>query len=179
MNRSIPRRLTARNLLAAASLATLVACVVNLSFDMPQTVHLTAAQAGSISQTKLVDLNSYKDIQDHKSSVKSLSFDSADAVVTTVTSGSGAHVTGAVSLRKASDPADGSKDVAVGNLSNVAIVQGTAVHLPGSPALDAFLFAELQGDGRFYAVVSGNVDGPADFILTVTVHASIGYDAGL
>lgn len=173
------RRFNARNLLAAASLAALAACVVNLGFDMPQTLHIRAAQSGAISQMQAIDLNSYKEVQDHKGSVKSLSFDSADAVVTTVTSSSNSHLTGKISLRKSTDPTNGSADVPVGSLINVAITQGSAVHLPGSPALDAFLLNELQGDGKFSAVVSGNLDGAADFVLTVTVHASMGYDTGL
>lgn len=165
-----------KNLLAGLSLIALAACVVNLSFDMPQTVHMQATQAGTISQVQPVDLNQYKEVQDHKTQVKSLAFDSADAVVTTITSGSGTHVTGKLSLRKTSDPADGSADLFVGNLTNVAITQGSSVHLVGSPALDAFLFSELQGAGKFSAVISGNIDGAADFVITVTVHASMGYE---
>ena len=51
----------------------------------------------------------------------------------------------------------------------------------GNPAfaLDQFLMDALKGDGKFFVVVDGSVDGKADLVLEMQMHSSVGYDAGI
>lgn len=174
-------RRTFRIALVTLGLCTLAACIVNLSFDMQKTIAVQS-QAGvaSVSQSQLVNLSDYSEINDHKDSIKSLDLDSADVTVATVNPANKATtVTGTVKLRKVlTDPP--ANDVAVGSLTNFSLAQGTTVKLPGSPALDAFLLQQLQTAGSFYVIIDGSLDqAPADLVLNVTLHASLGYDTGL
>jgi len=173
-----------RTALVTIGLATLAACVVNLSFEMKKTlaVKSDAATPTSISVAQLVDLSQYKEITDHKNNIKSLDLDYAEATVTTINSGNRAtKVSGSLKLRKTFLPATPPDDIKVGDLNNFPInVVGSTIRLNGNPALDAFLLQQLQTAGTFYAVIDGTVDvGPVDVILDVNMHASIGYDAGL
>ena len=70
-----------RDLIPIAALALLSACVVNLSFEMHKSFQLQSQSAGSVSQTQLVDLSLYKEIQEHRSNIKSLGLDYADASI--------------------------------------------------------------------------------------------------
>jgi hypothetical protein len=170
-----------RTALVTVGLATLAACVVNLSFEMKKTLQVKSdPSATTISVAQLVDLSQYKEITDHKSSIKSLDLDYAEATVTTVNSGNRAtKVSGSLKLRKTFAPSVPPDDIKVGDLTNFPIVVGSTVKLNGNPTLDAFLLQQLQSAGMFYAVIDGSVDGPADLVLDVNMHASIGYDAGL
>ena len=175
------KRRTFRTALALAGLCTLAACVVNLSFDMQKSVAVASAgTATSVSQTQLVNLSDYREIQDHKDSIRSLDLDSADVTVQTINARNRALVVnGTMQVRKSlSDPNE--TPVTVGTLTNFSLAQGSTVHLPGSPALDAFLFQQLQNGGAFYVVVQGALDqAPIDVVLSVTMHSNMGYDAGL
>jgi hypothetical protein len=163
------------------ALCTLAGCVVNLAFDMQRTVAVASSGgATSVSQSQLVNLGDYKEIQDHRGSIQSLDLDSVDVVVQTVDLANRAtSLNGTVSVRKSlDDPSE--VPVQVGSLSSFKISQGSTAHLPGSPALDAFIYQQLQNGGTFYVVVSGDIDqAPIDVVLNVTLHASMGYDAGL
>jgi len=174
-------RRSLRTALVMLGLCTLAACIVNLSFDM-QKVVAVQSQPGvsSVSQSQLVNLSDYQEINDHKSSIKSLDLDSADVVVASLNADNKATtVTGTLKLRKSlSDPP--ANDVLVGSLTNFSLAVNSKVNLPGSPALDAFLLQQLQTAGSFYVIVDGNIDqAPADLVLNVTLHASLGYDTGL
>lgn len=166
---------------ALAGLCTLAACVVNLSFDMQKSIAVaTAGTATSLSQTQLVNLSDYKEIQDHKDSIKSLSLDSMDVTVQAVNPANRARVVnGSMLVRKTlNDPAE--TPIPVGALTNFNLTPNYSVRLPGSPALDTFLFQQLQSGGTFYVVVQGNIDqAPADVVLSITMHSSIGYETGL
>jgi uncharacterized protein involved in exopolysaccharide biosynthesis len=171
-----------RTALVTIGLATLAACVVNLSFEMKKTLLVKSDPSAptTISVAQLVDLSQYKDITDHKSSIKSLDLDYAEATVTLLNSGNAARkVNGSLKLRKTLLPSVPPDDIKVGDLINFPIVVGSTVRLNGNPTLDAFLLQQLQTAGMFYAVIDGSVDGPADLVLDVNMHASIGYDAGL
>ena len=166
--------------LAVALCAGLTACVVNLSFDMRRTLQAISGAGNAINQTVVVDLSQYAEVQQHKGNIESISLDSADAVITAVNKGgTTAHVNGTLSLRPDEAPADGSQDVLVGKLVDVPVKIGQTVHMAGSPQLDQLLLHALHGTGRFVAVVSGSSDAAIDCTIDVTVHASIGYDAGL
>jgi hypothetical protein len=172
--------MTRRNLIAALALMSLAACVVNLSFDMDKQFEITSTASGAVSQSQVVTLSDYSAINDHKGNIKSLDLDSADVTVTAVNSGTTATaVSGTLSLRASSAPADGSQDVLVGTLTNVPIAVGTKVTLPGTPALDAFLLAEVQAAGTFTAIFNGTVDGATNIVLDTDLHASLGYDSGI
>ena len=174
------RRTATRTTLATFALATLAACVVNLSFDMKKTVQVqTAAGATNYSQNVLVQLSDYKEIVDHKDNIKSFDLDSVDAKVSAIGANNHAtKVSGKLVLRKVLT--DASADVDVGSFTDVNVSVGQGVNIKGTPALDAFLLQQLQTAGTFYAVITnGTVDGQADVTLDLTMHVSIGYDAGI
>jgi hypothetical protein len=171
-----------RTVLVTIGLATLAACVVNLSFEMKKTLAVKSdpTAPNTISVAQLVDLSQYKEITDHKNNIKSLDLDYAEAKVTAINQGNLAtKVTGSLKLRKTFAPSTPPDDIKVGDLNNFPVTVGSTVRLNGNPALDAFLLQQLQSAGTFYAVIDGTVDGAADLVLDVNMHASIGYDAGL
>ena len=56
-----------RTTLVTLGLCTIAACVVNISFDMPQTVQVSSAPGvTSIHQVKSVNLQDYSEVRDHK-----------------------------------------------------------------------------------------------------------------
>jgi hypothetical protein len=177
------RRTATRTTLVTLGLATLAACIVNLSFamDKPGVVLKSDAGLKTITEQKiLVDLGEYKEITDHKDNIKSLDLDYVDITITAVGSGNTAGtVTGTVTLRKnLGDPA--TSDIAVGSLNAVPLTVGTTRRINGSPALDAFLLQQLQSVGKFYVIVSGSIDkGVADLTVDLNLHASLGYDTGI
>jgi hypothetical protein len=172
-----------RTALVTIGLATLAACVVNLSFEMKKTLAVKSNPSAptTISVAQLIALSDYKEITDHKNNITSLDLDYAQATVTAVNPGNTAtKVTGSLKLRKTFLPSTPPDDIKVGDLTNFPInVVGSTVKLNGNPTLDAFLLQQLQTAGTFYAVIDGTVDGVADLIVDVNMHASIGYDAGL
>jgi hypothetical protein len=175
------RRLSARLALPIAALALLSACVVNLSFEMHKSLPLQSQSdaAGTVSQTQLVDLSQYKEIQEHRSNIKSLGLDYADASIISINKNGTTATTVSGSLVLRADPNDTTHDVKVGDLQAFPVRLGATKRLNGTPELDAFLFQQLQGQGKFYVVITGTVDGKTDIVLDVTMHANIGYDAGL
>jgi hypothetical protein len=172
------RRLSARLALPIAALALLSACVVNLSFEMHKSLPLQS-DGGTVSHTELVDLSQYKEIQEHRSNIKSLGLDYADASIISINKNGTTATTVSGSLVLRADPNDTTHDVKVGDLQAFPVRLGATKRLNGTPELDAFLFQQLQGQGKFYVVINGTVDGKTDIVLDVTMHANIGYDAGL
>ena len=174
------RRLSPRLALPISALALLSACVVNLSFEMHKSFPLQSpsADGGAISQSQLVDLAQYKEIQEHRSNIKSLGLDYADVTIIAINSGNTTKkVSGLLVLR--ADPADTTHDVRVGELQAFGVSPGATKRFNGTAELDAFLFQQLQSQGKFYAVITGAADGKTDIVLDVIMHANIGYDAGL
>jgi len=159
-----------------AALLALTACIVNLSFDMKKSLALQSQTAGSVSQSVLVDLGQYQEVTDHKTQIKSLDLDYAEVTVSHV-AGKAATVSGTLKLRSSLSP--GSTEIKVGDLGSLTLQVGTTKRLNGTPELDAFLLQQLHELGTFYAVIDGTVDGAANVVLDVNLHASIGYDAGL
>jgi hypothetical protein len=177
------RRTATRTALVTMGLLSLAACIVNLSFDMHKTVPIqTQGPASNFSQNVLVNLNDYQEIRDHKDSIDSFS---VDATVTTINTGNTAkHVSGTLALRQTLT--DTAHDVPVGQLNAVPIVLNQSITIKGNAALDAFLLQQIKGAGTggsagtFYAVITnGTVDGVADLVLSLTLHVSIGYNAGV
>ena len=163
-------------------LCTLAACVVNIAIDMQKNIVIqTDAVTTSVNQTQTISLNDYPDYVNHKQNVKSLDLDSADVTVASVDpSNKATKVSGSLKLRQncSDNPAN---DVTVGTpLSNFPLTVNSTIKLPGSPELDTFLMNQVNGSGTFCVVVSGNIDAaPVDVTLSVTLHASLGYDTGL
>lgn len=175
------RRLSARSLVAVSTIAILSACVVNLSFDMKKQFQLKSPDGSpnSISQSQLVDLSQYKEIADHKASIKSLDLDYAEVTVTAINAGNQAHKVISGSLKLRQNLTDLDHDIPVGALTNFPIALNSSTRLNGTPTLDAFLFQMLQTQSKFYAIIEGQIDGAADVAIEVNMHASIGYDAGV
>jgi hypothetical protein len=170
---------TLRNILGATCLLAVVACAVDIAFDMTKDIPVDATTA-SVNSIVQVDLAQYQVVQDHKGNVQALSLQSVDVTVTAISSANKAtSVSGTLSLRPAS-ATDATQDVAVGTLTNVPIVLLTKKSLPGSPALDAFLLQQIKGDGKFSAVISGSTaGGEAHLTLNAVMHASMSYGTGL
>src|SRR5438132_7044555 len=91
-----------RTALVTLGLATLAACVVNLSFDMDKLLAVQGdANTTTVNQTQIVKLSDYPDFVSHKNSIKSLDLESADVTVKTINTPNKAHtVTGTVKLRQ-------------------------------------------------------------------------------
>ena len=175
------RRSVARTAIILSA-AALSACVVNLAFEMKKTfpVKSQAGAPNSISQSQVVNLADYKEVTDHQANIKSLDLDYAEATVTTVNTGNHAtKVSGTLKL-SLSPTGNADADILVGTLTNFPVnTVGSTVKLNGTPALDAFLLEQLHKTGTFYAIITGTVDGSADVVLDVNLHAAMGYDSGL
>lgn len=175
------RRTATRTALVTMGLLTLAACVVNISFEMKKPVAVqTPAGVTAFSQNVLVDLADYKEITDHKDSIKSFDLESVDATISAKNAPNKAtKVSGTLVLRQVLT--DAAHDVPVGSITDLLIEVGQSVKIPGSPALDAFLLQQLQSAGKFYAVITnGSLQGgAADVVLDLNLHVSIGYDAGI
>ena len=174
------RRVVPRLALAAVCLAALVACVVNLSFDMDQPgLALQTGGAGPVSQWTLVDLGTNSDVRAHQSDIQSLDMESVDVTVTSVNTANNlaTMLSGTVSLRKVLD--DASTEVKIGDLQAFQAVKNEHRRISGNPALDAFLLERLHDGGKFYLLISGTTDGRTDLVLDVVLHASMGYNTGL
>ncbi len=165
----------------------LAACVINLNFDVPRTftVDVAPIATGTFSQEFPVDFSGQAEVQQHKGSIDSLSFESMDLTVTQVNTSAGNNTltvitSGSIALRP-DGATDASKDVAVGTLSNFTIVVGTTAHLKGSPALDAFLLQAVKGTGKFAIELTATTGSgnQAHFVLQSTLHAGLGYNTGI
>ena len=170
---------TLRNILGATCLLAVVACAVDIAFDMTRDIPIDATGT-SVNSVVAVDLAQYQLVQDHKGNVQALQLQSVDVKVTAIAiSNKATSVSGTLSLRPAS-AIDATQDVAVGTLTNVPIVLLTKVTLPGSAALDAFLLQQIKGDGKFSAVISGSTaGGEAHLTINAVMHASMSYGTGL
>src|SRR5437762_8513389 len=115
-----PMTRTLRNVFGATLLFAVVACAVDIAFDMNKDFAVDAT-TNAVNTVVAVDLAQYKEVQDHKSNVQNLQLQSVDAKVTVVgTNNHATSVSGTMSLRPMS-ATDASHDVAVGTLTNVAI----------------------------------------------------------
>jgi hypothetical protein len=171
---------SARRYAAVLGLAGLAACSVNLAFDI--TKDAVVASAGSSVATVIpVDISGSKEVQEHKGEIEALSLESVDLTVMSLEPDDAAtSVTGSLALRAIDAPSDGSEDVVVGAIDALPITVGAKVHIAGSPALDKFVFDQLQGAGQFAAVIAGATEGgPMHATIRVAMHASLAYGLGL
>jgi hypothetical protein len=170
----------ARPLAIALACIALVACVVDLSFDMDQKgLALITPGAGVVSVSALVDLGSYDEIRSHRGDIRSLDLESVDVTITQVKPDNAAKTLSAtLTVRKEySDPPE--NDVRIGDLTAFQVLQNGTRRIGGNPQLDAFLLERVHDGGTFYLVLNGTTDGKTDVVMDVNLHASMGYDTGL
>jgi acetaldehyde dehydrogenase (acetylating) len=166
--------------LALTALAALCACTLNLTFDIDQpNVAVVTPAGGSATTQWSVDLSQYKEVTDHKNSIRSLDLDSADITVTKVNAANQATtMSGTLALRKApTDPPDG--DLKIADVQPMSVQEGSTTHIKGNAMVDAFLLQQFQNGGTFTVVMTGAVDKKADFVLDVVLHASVAYDSSV
>ena len=172
-------RRTARRLAPAIACAALVACVVNLNFDMDQQgLALTTPGQGAVLANVEVDLTKYPDIASHRGDIRSLDLDSVDVTITDVKPDNQAKTLSlSLAVRKNLDD-DPAGDLAVGPLSAFPVMKQSTRRLSGNPALDAFLLERLGSGGTFWLIVTGSTDNQTDIVLDANMHASMAYDTG-
>ena len=173
-------RRKARPLAIVLGCVALVACVVDVSFDMDQKgLSLITPGAGVVSVSVLVDLGTYEDVRSHRSDIRSLDLESIDVTITELKPDNAAKVlSGTLTMRKEyTDPPE--NDVRIGDLTAFQIQQNGTRRIAGNPQIDAFLLERVHDGGTFYLVLNGTTDGKADIVMDVNLHASMGYDTGL
>lgn len=177
-----------RSLLPLTLLAAVAACVININFDVPQTVAVQAPLPKSAlpySQPIVIDLSQQSEVQQHKGSVDSLAIDSLDlAVLQPGSSNTVTSLSGSIAFRP-DGATDASKDVALGNFTlAVQPTPGTA-HLQGNAPVDALLLNAVKGTGKFSVVFTVASTQPgtntdfANFTLKATLHMAMGYNTGI
>lgn len=174
----------ARLALPIALLLGVAACVINLNFDIPRSFAVDAEPIlqGTFTQSFPVDFSQQAEVQQHKGSIDSLSFESLDLSVTSVGGANTLNQINSATLALRPDGAtDASKDVPVGTLTNFAIAPATKQTLKGSPALDAFMLQTVKGSGKFSIIFTATTGtgNAAHFVLATTLHAGLGYNTGI
>ena len=171
-----------RILLGISLVATVAACVVNLSFTYPKNGVVVQFTGTAVNKDIPIDFSTQAEVQAHKANVQDISLDYLDATVSAVAADNNVTViNGQMKLRPDGGAADGSQDVSVGTLTNVAVTVGTKLHLVGSPALDALVLTTIKGSGKATAYITGTATGPAtgtttgDFTLDLALHLSMAY----
>lgn len=160
----------------ALSLAPLVAalgCAATIPFDVQRDVPVQAP-AGAFETVQAVDLSTEPDLWDRRDDVDGLTVDRIRVEVAGVNVGNAAttaHLT--LAFRPDGAPADGSADVAIGEVPALALALGAAAEVEGTPALNAFLEEILRGSGRFGVVVEAGLDGAADLTLSVRIEGAV------
>jgi hypothetical protein len=161
-----------RQLLLTVCLVGLTACL-DVSFTVDKAVDLViSSTSATYSGTVDVDLSTNSDFQNHKSNVNGISLEKVTISITSVNTGnlSTKLVSGSVALRPFGGPADGSKDVAVGSVTQALLFHdylpaptggGQTFSLPisGASAANQFLMDNVvRGPGKFTAVVNAVAD---------------------
>lgn len=171
----LPGMTRLRLALAAAALPLLSACTAIIPIEVTRQLTLESP-GGAFSAAKAVDFSAEASVWSHRDDVDAVSVDELTATVVSV---GPAHQAEAVTLHLAfrpdGAPADGGQDLQVGALTSLPFVVGASVTLPGSAALDAFLLDALKGSGRFTAVASGVLAGPASAVIEITLKGSAAY----
>src|ERR1700730_5490772 len=182
-------RTSKRFLVPLVLLAGVAACVINLNFDVPQTVPVNTPLPPQALPQALppiaIDLSQQSEVQQHKSSIDSFALDSLDLAVLQLNPANNVtSISGSIAFRAETAPADGAQDVALGNFTLPVTATGTA-HLQGNHALDALLLNAVKGTGKFSVIlkVTGvtpqSTSNKADFALKATMHMALGYNTGI
>jgi hypothetical protein len=183
-------RTSKRFLVPLVLVAAVAACVINLNFDVSQTLNVTDVPLPpqllpQALPTIAIDLSQQSEVQQHKSSIDSFALDSMDLAVLQVNpSNNVTSISGSIAFRADAAPADGSQDVALGTFTLPVTATGTA-HLQGNRALDALLLNAVKGTGKFSVIlkVTGvtpqSTSNNASFALKATLHMAMGYNTGI
>jgi hypothetical protein len=161
--------------LAAALLPALTACTAVVPVDVARDLTLQSP-GGAFTAEQVVDLTAEPAVWSRRDQIDAVSVDEVTATVRSVGPGNQAgSVSLSIAFRPDGAPADGSRDLQAGTLSGLRLVAGQSVTLPGSAALDAFLLDALHGSGRFTAVASGALAGPADALVELHLRGTAAY----
>jgi len=161
--------------LAAALLPALSACTAVVPLDLARDLTLQSP-GGAFTTQQVIDLSSEPAVWSRRESIDAISIDELTATVRSIGTGHQAPtVSLVVALRPDGAPDDGRQDLQAGTLADLPLVAGQSVALRGSAALDALLLGALHGTGRFTAVVSGSVEGPANAIVEIGLKGSAAY----
>ena len=182
-------RTSKRFLVPLVLLAGIAACVINLNFDVAQTLNVTDVPLPPLALPKAlpipIDLSQQSEVQQHKSSIDSFALDSMDLAVLQVNpSNNVTSISGSIAFRAETAPTDGSQDVALGNFTLPVTATGTA-HLQGNHAVDSLLVNAVKGSGKLSVIlkVTGvtpqSASNNADFALKTTLHMALGYNTGI
>ena len=164
--------------LVAAALPLLSACTAVIPIDVVRDVTLESP-GGAFSTSQVIDFSAEPAIWSRRSSVDGVSVDQLTATVISVGPGhQAASVSLTIAFRPDGAPADGSRDLQVGTLSNLAFVTGASATLHGSAALDDFLLDALQGSGKFTALASGTLAGAANAVIEISLKGSAAVKVG-
>lgn len=165
--------------LAAAALLLAAACVVDVQFEMPKKVAVSASDT-HLAATMQVDLGEYAPVREHRGEVKSLDLRRIAIAVDDVAAGEGATLTGA-SLTIADGAQTHRYTAAAVQPSPVVLARGATYTLAdftavgGATPLGDLLLSLLQADAPFTVSVEGTLSGPVTADLTVTLVADLGY----
>jgi hypothetical protein len=182
----MPRR-HKRFLVPLVLLAGIAACVINLNFDVAQTLNVSTpplpSSALPLQLPIPIDLSQQSEVQQHKSSIDSFALDSMDLAVLQTNSGNTVNsIQGSIAFRPDGAPLDGSQDVALGSFTLPVTPPGTA-HLPGNHAVDALVLNAVKGTGKLTVILTVATVTPtsstAKFDLKATLHMAMGYNTGI
>jgi hypothetical protein len=170
--------MTRSHIAAVAIPLLLTACSVTIPVDVSTEVAFQGP-AGSFQVAQPVDLSGQGELWSKRTQVDSISVD--EVVVSVVALGAG-HQASSVSLtlafRPEGAPSDGSQDVVLPAITDLAFTVGASARVPGSARLEAVLHQALQGSGRFQVVTSGTLSGLASATMKVAVKGSAVYSTG-
>jgi hypothetical protein len=180
-------RVSKRFLVPLALVAGIAACVINLNFDVAQTLNVkTPLPPQALPQTLpiAIDLSQQSEVQQHKSSIDSFALDSMDLAVLQFNSGNNVtSISGSIAFRP-DGATDASQDVALGAFTLSVNPVGTA-HLQGNRAVDGLVLNAVKGNGKLSVIltVTGvtpqSASNNADFALKSTLHMAMGYNTGI
>jgi hypothetical protein len=165
--------------LAAAALLLAAACVVDVQFEIPKKVAVSASDT-HFAATAQVDLGEYGPVRDHRAQVQTLDLRRVVVAVEDLSAGEGATLTGA-----ALTIVDGAQTyrytAAAAQPSPIVLARGATCTLAdftavgGARPLGDLLVALLQAGAPFTVSVEGTLSQPVTAELTVTLVADLGY----
>jgi hypothetical protein len=183
-------RTSKRFLVPLVLLAGVAACVINLNFDVAQTLNVSKTplppQALPLALPPiLIDLSQQSEVQQHKSSIDSFALDSMDLAVLQFNQGNNVTSISASIAFRPDGATDASQDVALGTPFTLTVNPVGTAHLQGNRAVDALVLNAVKGTGKLSVIltVTGvqpqSASNNADFSLKSTLHMAMGYNTGI
>ncbi len=160
-------------LAALAAAGALSGCANSDEFRLERRVVVDsdAASGTVLAGMEAVDLSACGDTWVNRAHLKQVAVKAIQATILTVDGDNkAARATGSLALRPEGAPADGSRDVPLGDFKDVALKPGVTISIPAPDAAGQALEQALQGSGRVGLVVQGQADRtPAGFALKVAL----------